>query len=445
MIVVGAGVAGSSTAIRAAQKGLSVLLVDRGDPIGSKNLSGGVLWGNDLAHILGENWYEEAPLERHVVRKGVGFLAPEDSTVIDLRFPSWGQPPYNGHSVLRARLDPWLAKKAEEAGVEVYAGINIQELLIDDTNPKKRQIQGIVQNGDEFRSKVVIFAEGATSRLLLDHGFKPEKKRNVSPLEKEHFMLGVKEIIRLPQETLEDRFNLTNEHEGAAYEIVSGVHDGGARVGGFLYTNKDTVSLGVVIQLETVTEQMHTYQLYEEYKAHPWIQALIRGGERVEYGAHLVPHGGYSALPKLYHGGGLLVGDAATFLLSNGLSINGMNYAIASGIVAADTAKQAIERGDVTEKGLSLYKKNLGRTYFYKDMKKFKKVHKVMSLKRMFKEYPAFMGDIFKEILTENGWQSTGKKVYQKPKVRQALFRAMKKNKINRFKAAWDALNFRHI
>ena len=442
-IVIGAGVAGSSAAIRLAKNGNSVLLLDRGEPIGSKNMSGGVLWGNDLAQILGDNWYEEAPVERYVVRNGIGFLSQEDATFIDMRIPEWGKPPYNGHTVLRARFDPWLAKKATEAGADVYSGITVSELLFDKNNPK--QIVGIVQNGDEFRAKVVVLADGATSRLAIDHGLKPQKKPNVSPLDKHNYMLGIKEVVYLPKETIQQKFNLADEKEGASYEMVSGMHQNGARAGGFLYTNKESISLGVVIELETIKEGMHTYKIFDEFKNHPWVQSITRDAQQLEYGAHLIPHGGYRALPKIYHGGAVLIGDAAGFLLSNGMAINGMNYAIASGVVAADSITAAIKKNDVTEKGLSIYNKNIQKTYFYKDMKRFKKVDSLMSNPRVFSKYPALMNDMMKEMLTEKGWTSTPKKPVQKPKARSAAFKAMSKNKVSKVRLVLDGLKMRHM
>ncbi len=442
-IVIGAGVAGSSAAIRLAKNGNSVLLVDRGEPIGSKNMSGGVLWGNDLAKILGDKWYEEAPVERFVVRSGVGFLSKEDATFLDMRVQEWGKPPYNGHMVLRARFDPWLAKKATEAGADVYSGITVSELLFDKSNPK--QIVGIVQNGDEFRAKVVVLADGATSRLAIDHGLKPQKKPNVAPLEKHSYMLGIKEVLYLPKETIQQRFNLADDKEGAAYEIVSGIHQNGARAGGFLYTNKESISLGVVIELESIKEGMHTYQIYDEFKNHPWVQSMIRDGQQLEYGAHLIPHGGYKALPKIYHGGAVLIGDAAGFLLSNGMAINGMNYAIASGIIAADSITTAIKKNNVTENGLSIYNKNIQKSYFYKDMKRFKKVDSIMSNPRVFSKYPVLINDVLKEMLTEKGWTSTDKKVVQKPKAMKAAFKAMGKNRVSKVRLVLDGLKLRHM
>src|SRR3990172_3349386 len=163
LIIVGAGVAESATAIRARKRGLDVLLVDRGDPIGSKNMSGGVLWGNDLSEILPTGWWEKAPVERYIVLKGLAFLAPEDALAVTMHFPDWSptkERPANGWSVLRARFDPWLAGQAKEAGCDVFEGINVDELTFTG-----KKVTGIRQNGEEFSANAVVLAEGTNPRL----------------------------------------------------------------------------------------------------------------------------------------------------------------------------------------------------------------------------------------------------------------------------------------
>src|SRR5215469_6402948 len=127
LIVVGAGMAGSAAAIRAAKGGLNALLVDRSPEPGAKNLSGGILWGHDLDAIL-PRWWEEMPVERHVVRKRFGVLTADDAVSFDFEDHRWKAAPYVAHSVLRARTDAWLAKKAEEAGATVVAGVPVERL-----------------------------------------------------------------------------------------------------------------------------------------------------------------------------------------------------------------------------------------------------------------------------------------------------------------------------
>ena len=200
VIIVGAGPAGSSAAIRLAQNGINAILIDRGMPVGSKNLSGGVLWGNDLAEII-PNWQEEAPLERYIINKKVGFLSHEDATVIDMHFDEWNNFPNAGWSLLRAPFDEWLAFKAQEAGASVLSGINITELIEEDG-----KIVGVKQGNEELRAPVVIIAEGANSRLMLKHDltYDPGKTR----YDHSDYMIGLKEVFELDSQIIEERFML---------------------------------------------------------------------------------------------------------------------------------------------------------------------------------------------------------------------------------------------
>ena len=161
VIIVGAGPAGSSAAIRLAQNGINAILIDRGMPVGSKNLSGGVLWGNDLAEII-PNWQEEAPLERYIINKKVGFLSHEDATVIDMHFDEWNNFPNAGWSLLRAPFDEWLAFKAQEAGASVLSGINITELIEEDG-----KILGVKQGNEELRAIGIFTCISHRKQMLL--------------------------------------------------------------------------------------------------------------------------------------------------------------------------------------------------------------------------------------------------------------------------------------
>jgi electron transfer flavoprotein-quinone oxidoreductase len=211
-----------------------------------------------------------------------------------------------------------------------------------------------------------------------------------------------------------------------------------------MYTNRETLSLGVVIQLDSVTRRdksepgVHTYQLWELFKKQPFIAKMIAGGSTVEYSAHMVPHGGYRMIPtRLCYNGVLLVGDAAGFVMSNGLTINGMNYAIASGILAADAVVEAKVKNDFSKRGLASYQSKVKQSYFYKSMKKMRKVDKILANSRLFTKYTEVITGGLKAILTEN--QEV------KPKAFTAIRKSLKKNKVNIVRAALDALNARHL
>ena len=143
------------------------------------------------------------------------------------------------------------------------------------------------------------------------------------------------------------------------------------------------------------------------FKSHPYIERLIQDGEGIanlkEYGAKLIPEAGYNMMPKLYGDGFLVGGDAAGFVFSNGLVIQGMNYAIKSGILAAEATSQALDKSDPTKTSLKLYQKLLENSYVLKDLKKFKDVTKMTKNKNLFKVYPGAINDGFKHAMTEKG------------------------------------------
>lgn len=367
VIVVGAGVCGSAAAARMAQKGLNVLLVDRAKPIGSKNLSGGVLWGHDLDEVF-PNWWKEAPVERPITQKGIGMLTKESAFNISFGTEEWKKEPYNAFSVLRARFDLWLSEQAAKAGVTVIDGVNVDHLAVEDVNGI-RKVTGVQQGGDVISADCVLLADGCNSRLSMDLGIRGK-------LDRVNYVTGVKQVIKFPsQKALEERFAL-GPNEGVAFEYVLGYLENGAKAGGFLYTNKDTVSLGVVVNLDSIWEKgVYNHQIMEKFRLHPEVARLLKGGDMVEYGAHLIPVGMNHCVPQLYGTGWLIAGDAAGFVYSNGLVIHGMNYAIRSGILAADAAVAAKANGGFTERNLSVYKRMLDDSYIMQDFERMQSAH----------------------------------------------------------------------
>ncbi len=426
VIVVGAGVGGCSAAIKLAQLGKNVLLLERGQPSGSKNLSGGVLWGNDLAEIL-PNWQSEGPIERFVLNKKVGFLSEKDATVIDLHFNDWTKPPYNGSIVLRAKFDEWLAMQAKDAGVTVLDGITVDRLVVEE-----ERVIGIESQNDVVKAPITIVMDGANSRLTLEAGLRKEKKMSQA---KSKFMLGLKDVLRMDKETIEERFALS-EKQGVAGEFVLGNIPGKVKAGGFFYTNHDSISLGVVVHLDSLTPTDRTYKVLEKFKEHPYIRRLIRDGDSIaplkEYGAKLIPEAGYNMMPQLYGDGFLVGGDAAGFVFSNGLVIQGMNYAIKSGILAAEAASDAIEKKDYSKASLKKYHKLLENSYVLKDLKKFKNVTRMTKNTNLFKKYPHAINDGFRAALTETG--------EPKEKLYKTILRSFKKRGLGMFTLMKDGL-----
>jgi len=392
VIVVGAGMAGSSAAIRLAQGGANVLLVERGAEPGAKNLSGGVLWGHDLSRIL-PNWWREMPVERHIVRKRFGLLTTDSAVSFDLEEGSWNREPYAAHSVLRSRTDSWLAKKAEEAGATVVPSVPVERLNWEGT-----RVHGVVQGGEKMTAPVTILADGANSRLSLGTPIRPTPRLSPETTE-----LGIKEVFRLDPSVIEDRFHVTG-NEGHAEEWVTGLFPRGVMGGGFLYTNRDTLSLGIIVRLQSLYgRNANAEQLIERFKLHPAIANRLKGAELVEYGAKLIPSG-WASRPAAFHGEGwMVVGDAAGFVFSNGIMIQGMNYAIRSGLEAAETALAAKATGNGSARRLAEYDRRLEATGILPDFRDFARLDRVKWNPRIYTVYPKFATELLRSMMGEAG------------------------------------------
>ena len=367
-IVVGAGPAGVSAAITLARGGLKVALLERGPYAGSKNLMGGVLYTNVLAEILPDFRERGAPLERHVAKRGVSILSAGAESAFSFRTSAWDAPPHNhSHTVLRARFDRWFASQAEAEGVDLVSGVVVDRTLKDRdgrvVGVQVRMPEAERESEGRLRAPVVIVADGASSLLAEAEGMRPS-------LPASRMALGVKEVLALPRERIEDRFGVSGE-QGVAWEYL-GQATGGLRGAGFLYTNQESLSVGVVVFLSDITAgNLSPVDLLDAFKAHPAVAPLVRGGELLEYGAHLIPETSYDALPILCKDGLLLAGDAAG-LLSTSPQHEGSNYAMASGVMAAQTVLDAHENGDFTVAVLSGYRRRLEASFVLKNMAHFR-------------------------------------------------------------------------
>lgn len=389
-IVVGAGPAGSSAAIKMASQGMSVLLVERGDPPGSKNVSGGILWGKDLASII-PDWEKTAPLERYVERKVTSFLTKDSEISIDFKTKKF-QENRTGYSVLRTRLDGYLAKRAQQAGAMLVTGVTVDGLAMKDG-----KVIGVMNEGDTITSDCVILAEGPNPRVAIAAGLREKPNdRTVA--------IGVKQVYKLSENVINDRFNLRGNAGFAGEYVISYLNDG-VFAGGFLYTNKDTISVGVVINMETLRREgkTHSFDIMEQFVQHPYISSLLEGGQIQEYSAHFVYEGGYENLPKPYGNGYMLVGDTAGFSFSNGMILQGMNYAISSGILAGESAIEAKKDNDFSEASLARYMRKLENSPAILDKKNFQGINRVVWSNLIHRALPAMLENSLQMMLYESG------------------------------------------
>jgi electron transfer flavoprotein-quinone oxidoreductase len=392
VIVVGAGMAGSTAALRLARGGANVLLLERAPEPGAKNLSGGVLWGHDLDALL-PGWWESMPVERHIVRKRFGVLSGEDAVSFDFEDASWRRPPFVAHTVLRARTDAWLAHEAESAGATLVPAVPVEKLHWEDGG-----VRGVVQGGETMTAPITLLCDGANSRLSLGTPLRPE-----GHLKAEATELGIKEVYRLDPSVIEDRFNV-GPGEGHAEEWVAGIFPPGVMGGGFLYTNRDTLSVGLILNLASVFgKNVRSHDLMERFKLHPAIASRLQGAELVEYGAKLISSG-WASRPTAFAGRGWMVaGDAAGFVFSNGIVIQGMNYAIRTGLLAAETALEARSHGAEAGRHLEGYPARLEATGVLGDFRDFEELDRVKWNPGVYTAYPRFAAALFHGMMTETG------------------------------------------
>lgn len=387
--IVGAGPAGSAAAYDLAQRGYEVLLVERGDVPGQKNMFGGRIYAYPLQRLLGDAW-REAPIERFVTRENLVFLDATSAVSLQYDAPEAAEMPAPSFTALRGSFDKWLAERAEEAGAMLITGIKVDGLWQDGG-----RVQGIVAGRDRVAADLVVATDGALSRMATKAGLRGE-------LQPGEVSVGVKETVALSEETIQERFNLTEE-EGAAY-VYAGYATDWLPGGGFLYTNRETLSLGLVAKARDLSlARRELPALMEAFKLHPVIQRLVRGGKVVEYSSHLIPDMGLRMMPRAYADGVLVAGDAAGFLLNNGYTFRGVDLAIASGAAAAETYHQARRRGDFSARTLQSYTRHLREFSVLDDMETFQGGPDFLKTRRLYDAYPRLLCRLMERIYTVDG------------------------------------------
>jgi electron transfer flavoprotein-quinone oxidoreductase len=372
---VGAGPAGSTAALVLARAGRRVCLVERGPFPGSKNMYGGVVYPRVLDQLL-PRWWEEAPIQRWVTRRSTMVMTGAQALTVDFRTEAWGKPPYNGATAYRPDWDSWLADKAEAAGATVVCGTTVTGLLREG-----QRVVGVRTDrpDGELTAPVVIACDGVNSFLAKEAGLHP-------PFDAANYTLGVKETLALPKDVIDERFGV-RERDGVDFEILGCTS--GIPGGGFLYTNLDTVALGVVLKLPALArQQARPEQIIANLKAHSAIAPLVEGAELKEYTAHVIPEGGYDMMPTLTADGLMVAGDAAAMCLAAGIWLEGVNFAMGAGMAAGATAVEAIAKGDTSAAGLAGYRQRLESGFVLQDHHKMRKVPHLVLSERVQNQYP---------------------------------------------------------
>jgi electron transfer flavoprotein-quinone oxidoreductase len=381
VVVVGAGLAGTSAAYAAAKAGAQVVLVERGARPGSKNVSGGLLYTHALARMFPSFWEElPSPVERAISRNVLTFLTPTQATSVDYYDSGFARPPFNSFSVLRANLDPWLAGKAEAVGATPVYGARVDGLVREGS-----RVTGIRLGDEELRADVVVLAEGFNSLAAREATLEPD----VPP---DTVGIGVKQVIGLPTGEVERRFQLRGI-EG--FQMTATGLPAGVEGGGFLYTNRESLSIGLILNLRSVVEhRVAMYEVLEEFKQHPLLARYLDGGTLLEYSGCIVNEGGLPAVPALSGDGYLLAGSGAQLFLNVGLTLRGMDFAIESGRVAGEVAAQASRAHDGSATFLGRYRQRLESSFVLRDLATHRNYPKVFANPRLYGLYPEMIATL---------------------------------------------------
>ncbi len=378
-IVVGAGPAGNACALTMASRGMKVLQLERGEYPGSKNVQGAILYADALEKLI-PDFREDAPLERHVIEQRIWMMDDRSVSGMQYRSDDFNEEKPNRYTIIRAQFDKWFSKRVQAAGALVICETTVTELVQE---PDGRVI-GVRtdRTGGFVRADVVVLAEGVTGLIGERAGLrsKPNAK---------HMALAVKEMHFLPRETIDARFNLKGE-EGVVIEAAGTITKGMTGTA-FVYTNKESLSIGIGCLISDFAETHETpYGLLETFRNHPSVAPLVEGSEVKEYAAHMIPEGGYNAIPQLFGDGWVVVGDAGQFV--NAVHREGSNLAMTTGRIAAEAIFQVKSRREKpTAEALSLYKKMLDATFVMKDLKKYRNLPRALDNKHLFTTYPQLL------------------------------------------------------
>jgi electron-transferring-flavoprotein dehydrogenase len=373
VVIVGAGPAGLSAAIRLKQlansagRELSVCILEKGSEVGAHILSGAVLDPIALNELI-PDWKEKgAPLAVPVAENHHWLLSQGKKW----EFPHFLMPPFMNnkgtYTLSLGNFCRWLAGQAEELGVEIFPGFPAAEILFNEDGSVKGVATGDVgiardgshrpdyQPGMELHARYTFFAEGArghlTKRLTGLFGLRDESGPQV-------FGLGIKELWDIPAE----------KHKPGRVIHTQGWPLEDAWGGGFLYHQENNqVALGFVVSLDYSNPYLSPFEEMQRWKTHPAIRAEIEGGRRVSYGARAINEGGYQAIPKLVFPGGVLIGCSAGFV--NVPRIKGTHTAMKSAMLAAESAFEAIS-ADRSADLLESYPAALHKSWIAKELRK---------------------------------------------------------------------------
>lgn len=344
-IVVGAGSSGSACALSLARRGIETVLVERGANPGDKTVSSFVMFDYVLKDLV-PDYEKHAPLERACTGEVLTSLSNYDYMDIRIMFDERYQGSPGGYTCYRSKFENWFADQAEKEGAELVRGMCVTGLI-----KENGKVAGIRIGDEELRANVVIGADGFHSVVSREAGLYDDSDTS-------RCCLCIKEVIDLPTETINDRFNIRDNEalviEGIGYPLSD--------AGGFftIYPMTDAVTLVLACPMQAIIEKgVVLRERMEDFKKHPYVKSYIRGGKLREYSSHIMPDGGRMKIDKTYDDGVLLCGTAGGYASNTWI---GVPPGMLTGVKAAETVEYAKKKGKYDRATLSHYKDLLFET-----------------------------------------------------------------------------------
>jgi electron-transferring-flavoprotein dehydrogenase len=384
IVIVGGGPAGLACALRLAQlidlhneknpsaplSKENIYVLEKAREVGQHCLSGALLDPRAMRELL-PGFEKEAPLDAEVSKEAVYFLTQNSQFKLPIT-----PPPLRDHGnyvISLNRFAKWMGEKVEAAGITIFSGFAGSELLIENDRvtgvrtddkgvDKQNQPKANFEPGYDLRAKVVVLAEGTRGSLTKQLVARYELDKDRNP---QTYGAGVKELWELPPGRV------------AAGEVIYTVgwpltskEYGGA----WIYGSKDNiVSLGFVTGLDYHDPRLDPHRVLQEFKKHPVIARLLEGGKMIRYGAKSLPYGGWWAVPPVAGDGWMILGDSAGFL--NSQRLKGIHLAIKSGMLAAETAFEAILQSDFSAARLAGYQQRVENSWIKEELWKVRNFH----------------------------------------------------------------------
>jgi electron-transferring-flavoprotein dehydrogenase len=382
VLIVGAGPAGLSAAVRLAQlqkathegtqgEPLSIAVIEKAPDAGRHQLSGALLDPSTLKDLIPGYESKGAPLGTPVDNDNIYFLTEKSKFRLPITPPPFQN--HGNHIISLSHFTKWLASQVEAEGIDLFWGFPGQHVLYDGSRvigvrtgdrglDRHGKQKSAFEPGADIHAKVTIFADGVRGHLTRQLYRELQIGRGAEPPQ---FAIGIKELWDIPK----DRLKPGTVIHTLGYPLKQEEFGGS-----WLYAMNDgRISIGFVVGLEYRDPLFDPHAAFQHFKRHPFISSILEGAQIVRYGAKALPEGGWNTQPQLFVDGALIVGDAANFV--NSTRLKGIHLAMRSGMLAAETAFDALRAGDTSSKTLSGYKTRVDASAIKAELYPMRNVH----------------------------------------------------------------------